>query len=116
MTDDRRILLVEDDVLVGMMLVDMLDALDYAEPVMAATVGEALTAITRGGIAAALLDINLGEEKGWLVADALADAGIPFAFSSGGGDVLPAAHSDRRLVSKPFRLAEIESLFADLID
>lgn len=114
MTDDSRILLIEDDVLIGMMLVDMLDALGYAEPVMAASVGEALAAIERGGVSAALLDINLGEEKGWPVADALAAADIPFAFSSGGGDVLPAAHSARRLVSKPFRLAEIESLFGEL--
>src|SRR3546814_2703929 len=36
MADDRRILLVEDDVLIGMMLVDMLDVLGYPEPAQAA--------------------------------------------------------------------------------
>lgn len=115
MSPDRRIILIEDDVLISMMLVDMVDALGYGEPVIAASVSEALAAIERGGIAAALLDINLSEEKGWPVADALAAAQIPFAFSTGGGDTVPPGHSERPLVAKPFRLADIESLFEELL-
>src|SRR3546814_20845698 len=45
MADDRRILLVEDDVLIGMMLVDMLDVLGYPEPAQAAAIDEALAII-----------------------------------------------------------------------
>lgn len=109
MTDDRRILIVEDDVLIGMMLVDMFEALGLAEPAQATTNEEALAAIDAGGIAGALVDINLGEEKGWPVADALAERGIPFAFTSGGGDVIPPAHAERRLVTKPFRISDIQA-------
>ena len=79
MAEDRLILLVEDDVLIGMMLVDMFDALGYPEPAQATTNEEAL-------------------------------AGIPFAFTSGGGDVIPAPHANRKLVTKPFRIAEIEAV------
>lgn len=110
MADDRRILLVEDDVLITMMLVDMFDALGFPEPAQATSVDDALAVIGAEPLAAALIDINLGEAKGWPVADALAAQGIPFAFTSGGGDVIPPVHAHRKLVSKPFRLSEIEAV------
>ena len=109
MTGDRRILLVEDDVLIGMMLVDMFDALDLPEPAQATSNDEALAFIAAEQFAGALVDINLGDEKGWPIADALAAKNIPFAFTSGGGDVIPAAHAHRKLISKPFRISDIEA-------
>ena len=109
MASDLRILLVEDDVLIGMMLVDMFDALDLPEPAQATSNEEALALIAVGSLAGALVDINLGDEKGWPVADALAERGIPFAFTSGGGDVIPPAHAHRKLITKPFRISDIEA-------
>ena len=109
MAEGRRILLVEDDVLIGMMLVDMFDALGLPEPAQATTNEEALAIIRSGPVDAALIDINLGDEKGWPIADALAERNTPFAFTSGGGDVIPAVHAHRKLVTKPFRLSEIEA-------
>ncbi len=109
MADGHRILLVEDDVLIGMMLVDMFDALGLPEPAQATTNEEALAIVAAGSIDAALIDINLGDEKGWPIADALAARNIPFAFTSGGGDVIPHEHAHRKLVAKPFRLSEIEA-------
>lgn len=105
---ERRILIVEDDVLIGMMLVDIFDALGLPEPAQAASKDDALALIASEPIAGALIDINLGEEKGWPVADALAAKDIPFAFTSGGGDVIPPAHAGRRLIPKPFRIGDIE--------
>ena len=113
MSDNRRILLVEDDVLIGMMLVDMFDALDLPEPAQATTNEEALALIAAESIAGALVDINLGDEKGWPVADALAERGIPFAFTSGGGDVIPPTHAHRKLITKPFRISDIEAALED---
>ncbi|NIJ36160.1 DNA-binding response OmpR family regulator [Sphingopyxis panaciterrae] len=110
MLDNRRILLVEDDVLIGMMLVDMFDALGFPEPAQATSNQEALAIIGAEPVAGALVDINLGDEKGWPVADALAAHGIPFAFTTGGGDVIPPAHAHRKLVTKPFRISEIETV------
>ena len=109
MSDNLRILLVEDDVLIGMMLADMFDALGLPEPAQAASRDEALAIIATESLGGALVDINLGDEKGWPVADALAERAIPFAFTSGGGDVLPPAHAHRRLVAKPFRISDIEA-------
>ena len=113
MADNLRILLVEDDVLIGMMLADMFDALGLPEPAQAASRDEALAIIATESLGGALVDINLGDEKGWPVADALAARGIPFAFTSGGGDVIPAPHANRRLVTKPFRLSEIEAALSE---
>jgi DNA-binding response OmpR family regulator len=115
MIEDNQILLVEDDVLIGMMLADMLEALGFPEPVQATNLEEAETAIAEGSISAALVDINLGDKKVWPLADALAAQGIPFAFTTGGGDVIPSAHADRNMVSKPFRLAEIDSALQNLL-
>lgn len=109
MPDNRRILLVEDDVLIGMMLVDMFDALGFPQPEQATSNREALAIIGAVPIDGALVDINLGDEKGWPVADALAERGIPFAFTTGGGDVIPPAHAHRTLVTKPFRISQIEA-------
>ena len=109
MVEGARILLVEDDVLIGMMLVDMFDALDLPEPAQATSNEEALAIIAAESIGGALVDINLGDEKGWPIADALAEHGIPFAFTSGGGDIIPPAHAHRRLVTKPFRIGDIET-------
>ena len=113
MAEHLRILLVEDDVLIGMMLADMFDALGLPEPAQAANKDEALAIIATESLGGALVDINLGEEKGWPVADALAERGIPFAFTSGGGDILPPAHAHRRLVAKPFRISDIELALAE---
>lgn len=115
MTDNPRILLVEDDVLIGVMLVDMFDALGLAEPAQATTSAEALAIIAAEPLAGALVDINLGDEKGWAVADALATHAVPFAFTSGGGDVIPSAHARRRLITKPFRISDIEAALAEFV-
>ncbi len=109
MPGSPRILLVEDDVLIGMMLADMFDALDVPEPAQATSNEEALALIAAEPLGGALVDINLGDEKSWPVADALAERGIPFAFTSGGGDVIPSAHAHRKLITKPFRISDIEA-------
>lgn len=113
MGNNHRILIVEDDVLIGMMLVDMFDALDLPEPAQATSKDEALALIAAEPLAGALVDINLGEEKGWPVADALAERGIPFAFTSGGGDVIPPVHAHRKLITKPFRISDIEAALGE---
>ena len=112
MADNLRILLVEDDVLIGMMLADMFDALGLPEPAQATSNDAALAIIAAESLAGALVDINLGDEKGWPIADALAVRGVPFAFTSGGGDILPPAHAHRKVVAKPFRISDIEAALA----
>lgn len=115
MADGHAILLVEDDALIAMMIADMCDALGFAEPVHAASVTEALAAIEAHAFSVALLDVHLGAEAVWPVADALAAAALPFAFMTGGGGEVPSDHAARPTLVKPFRFAEFDSLLLALL-
>lgn len=106
MSAPQRILLVEDEPLIAMMLEDFLDALGKTLAGTADSVAPALALVEAGGIDAAILDVNLrGGEQSWPVADALAAQGIPFLFATGGTqDGLIEAHRDRPTLAKPFTM------------
>jgi CheY-like chemotaxis protein len=110
MAGPQRILIVEDEPLIAMMLEDFLDALDREVAGSADNVASALELIEQGGIDAAILDVNLrGGEVSWPIADALAEKGIPFVLATGGsGDSVAEQHRGRPVLSKPFTLAAVE--------
>jgi DNA-binding response OmpR family regulator len=103
-----RVLVVEDEALVAMLLEDELhDA--GAEVLTASTVAEALrlvdTAALGGGLSAAVLDMNIGGEAVLPVADALAARGVPFVFATGyGGDHGRGRHAAAPVLGKPLDL------------
>ncbi|WP_315764010.1 response regulator [Sphingomonas sp. Y38-1Y] len=114
MTERTRILIVEDEPLIAMMLEDFLDALGKQVAGTAETVAGALDQVARGGVDAAILDVNLrGGEKSWPVADALAAAGIPFVLATG-GDTVAEAHSTRPVLAKPFTMDGVEQALGAL--
>lgn len=110
MADVTRILIVEDEPLIAMMLEDFLDALDRQVAGTADSVASALIEIEKGGIDAAILDVNLrAGEKSWPVADALASAKVPFVLATGGaGDMIVEGYRDRPILSKPFTIDAVE--------
>lgn len=116
MTSQSRILLVEDEPLIAMMLEDYLDILGKQVAGVADSVAAALALVHAGGIDAAIVDVNLrGGEKCWPVADALAAANIPFVVATGGGDDMIAdAHKHRPVLAKPFTMDAIEQALAAL--
>ncbi|MEZ0497745.1 response regulator [Sphingomonas sp. IW22] len=114
MTEAKRILIVEDEPLIAMMLEDFLDALGKEVAGTAETVASALDRVAAGGIDAAILDVNLrGGEKSWPVADALAAADIPFVLATGGDTVAPD-HSSRPVLAKPFTMDGVERALSSL--
>ncbi len=102
----NRILIVEDESLIALMLEDYLDILGKQVVGVADCVEAALALVAAGGFDAAILDINLRDgEKSWPIADALAAQGMPFLFASGGsGDAMADAYADRPVLAKPFTL------------
>ena len=82
-----RLLLVEDEAIVAMMIEAMLTDLGCVVVDVAGTLlhGLALVESTAGALDAAVLDINLGGEKVYPVAELLAARGVPFVFSTGYG-------------------------------
>ena len=99
-----RILVVEDEGLVAMLMEDMLDDLGCEVVCSASNVAQALKWITEDGEAdAALLDVNLGGETVWPVADALTARGVRFAFTTGYGQLNEPRFQHAPLLGKPIK-------------
>jgi CheY-like chemotaxis protein len=97
-----RVLIVEDDPLVAMDMEDMAEQCGCTVVGPVASVGEALAAIEENPPQGALLDINLGRDLVWPVADLLNAMSIPFLFATAyDGSVLPERLRDRPVLSKP---------------
>ncbi len=99
----RRVLVVEDEALVAMLVEDALtDAgAEVLGPVR--SVAEAMAALARDRPDAAVLDLNLDGMPSTPVADALAAAGIPFVVATGYGvEGLPPGHAGVRVLAKPY--------------
>ena len=110
----RRILLVEDEILICLLIETILIDAGYVLEI-ANSIEEALAAIDRGTFAGAILDLNLKGKKVFPVADRLVALGTPFLFATGGGrDV--EDYPDRPWVGKPFQefelLAAVDALMA----
>jgi CheY-like chemotaxis protein len=106
-----RMLLVEDEALIAMMAEDMIDGLGHSVVRTAATLADALAACADAVFDAALLDVNLNGDTSMEVAAELKARGCPFAFTTGyGAGGVDPAHSDCPVLTKPYALAELESL------
>lgn len=111
-----RILIVEDDNLAAEALQVSLEDAGYLTLAPAASVATALECLKRNTVDAALLDINLGGELVFPVADALAARGVPFVFVSAcTRSDIPPEHRDRPIVTKPFHDTELLGGLADAL-
>lgn len=101
-----RILVVEDDPLIGMLEEDLLVALGCRVVGPVARVADALKIAAQEELDGAILDVNLGAEEVYPVAERLARDRVPFVFVSGyGGRGLPRAFAGRPMIQKPFNPA-----------
>ncbi|MCW2245841.1 DNA-binding response OmpR family regulator [Azospirillum fermentarium] len=104
-----RILLVEDDHLVGLSIASTLEAFGCAVfgPAYDAEAGVALALAEP--LDAALLDVNLGgHATSETVADALRTRGVPFVFCTGYGDAgIPSGHAGAPTLQKPFGMNDL---------
>lgn len=105
----RRILVVEDESLVAMLLETILEDM-ACEPVgPMSSVDEALGFLSDNpALDGALLDVNLSGRQVFPVAEALEALGVPFVFSTGYGEGgLPDRWRDRPTIQKPFTEAAV---------
>jgi CheY-like chemotaxis protein len=111
-----RVLLVEDEVLIGMLLEDMLDDLGYEVAATASRVDEAMQIARETAVDVAILDVNLNGQEVYPVAEILAGRHIPFVFASGYGErSLPEHLQGRPTLPKPFQQEMLESCLASLL-
>ena len=87
MADKRRlrVLVVEDEILVAMLLEDMLADLGFEVLGPAMRLDAALKMALDESFDLAVLDVNLANEQSFPVAQLLQERGIPFVFATGYG-------------------------------
>ena len=111
----KRILVAEDEYNIAMFLVDYLQMNDV-EVVGPAGNLQALGALVdENAIDGALLDINLGGELVYPLADRLLERGIPFVLTSGYDDNVPERFADMPRCGKPYRLEALSRILADAL-
>ena len=110
-----RVLVVEDEMMVSMLIEDMLSDMGCTVVGPASRLDEAMELAQAGGIDCAVLDVNLGGQPIFPVADLLRERGCPFAFATGYGDAgLRDADRGTPVLQKPFREGDLARVLGDL--
>ena len=105
----RRILIVEDETMIAMMLEDFLGDLGWIVVGMAGTVDQAIVMARDADIDAALLDVNLNGQHTFAAADILSERRIPFVFATGYGlEGVADRFRGVPTLTKPFHRNELE--------
>ena len=104
-----RLLVVEDETLVAMLVEDFLTDMGCVVVDVAGTLEQGLIAASAGAIDGAILDVNLGGAKVFPIADVLAERGVRFVFATGyGPGGVEPRYADRAIIAKPFRREALE--------
>jgi PAS domain S-box-containing protein len=108
----NRMLIAEDEALVAIMIEDVATELGWSVVGPFSRAADALAAAKTEDIHAAILDVNLGGESVYPIADTLMARGVPFVFATGYG----AESIDRRfacapVLQKPIDRQALEQIF-----
>ena len=116
MRERRRILVVEDDFLVATLLTEILKSVGWQVVGPVAHLAAALDAAAREGFDAAVLDVNLGRQTVYPVAEVLDARRVPFVFvTAHGREALPPLFCERPHLGKPFAPGELIGTVAGLV-
>ncbi len=107
-----RILLVEDETMVAILIEDMLEGFGSVVVDVAGTLSRGLAMVRDESLAldAAILDVNLGGEKVYPVAELLAARGVPLVFSTGyGREGMATRFAGFPVLAKPFSAQALQA-------
>src|SRR5689334_11931324 len=108
-----RVMVVEDEALVAMALRDSLDQLGFSVLGPFSRISEAMVALRNNRIDAAVLDVNLGGELIYPLADVLAADRVPFVFITGyGAEEIEPRYARIPVLQKPIEVDALKSVFA----
>ncbi len=97
------VLIVEDETIISFLIEDMALELGAGEICHAAGVAEALAFLAERRPDTAIVDLNLGGELAYPVAERLAALGVPFVFATGyGRQGVSAGWDSHPVLQKPF--------------
>jgi CheY-like chemotaxis protein len=112
----RRVLVLDDEPLIAMLIKDWLEELGYEALGPAHSVSQALAAIEGDNPDAALLDVSLGDTDSYRVADVLKTRNIPFAFGTGRDErAIESRHKGVPILTKPYDVNSLEAILAKLL-
>jgi CheY-like chemotaxis protein len=105
----RRVLVIEDESMVMMLLQDMLEDIGCVVVGSASRLQEAIEKARTLAFDVAILDVNLDGERTFPIAEVLAERGVRFAFATGYGVAsMPPGFNGRPVLQKPFQQQELE--------
>jgi CheY-like chemotaxis protein len=100
----KRVLVVEDELMIRMLLEGMLTDLGHTVAAEAGGVDEAVAIAKKGAFDVAVLDVNLNGQPVTPVVEILVERGVPFIFASGYGQRgVPEAYRTIPTLQKPFQ-------------
>lgn len=111
----QRILVIEDELLIALMIEEMVRELGYTVTGVAHTMALASREFAKGNYDAVLLDINIGGRYHGETADHLAGCRIPFAFVTGYDYLVDPRHEKVPVLQKPFAPAQLRVLLEQLV-
>ncbi len=108
----NRILLVEDEILVAMMMRDILGELGFSVIGPFSRLSEAMVAAVHDEIDGGIVDVNLGGEFVYPVADVLVARNIPFVFVTGYGvESIDQRFGTVPIIKKPVQRQALQKIF-----
>ena len=111
--DKPRVLVVEDEALVGIMIQECMTELGFQIVGPVCTASDALAAAKDGDFDAAILDINLGDGMVYQVAEILARRHVPFVFVTGyDAESVDSRFRDIPVLQKPVEREMLQKVFA----
>jgi CheY-like chemotaxis protein len=111
-----RILVLDDEPLISMLMEDWLKELGCEVVGPAGSLKAALDLAESAQLDGAILDVNLAGQNSFSLANALRLRGIPFAFATGDSGIdEDAGFSDPILLSKPFVFEDVKAVVGKLL-
>lgn len=112
----RRILVVEDEVMIAMLLEDMLTELGYEVVGPAMRFEDGLELAGSADLDMAVLDVNLNGRRSTPIADVLRSCGVPFVFATGyGSGGVDASYGASHVLKKPFSPGDLDVALASVM-
>ncbi len=111
----KRVLVVEDEALVAMMVEDMLADFGAAEIRIAGNVPEALKLTQTWAFDAAIVDVDLNGARCTPIAEALRARSVPFAYATGYGEIGADADAAAPILGKPYTAEQLAVVLEKLL-
>jgi DNA-binding response OmpR family regulator len=112
-----RVLVVEDEMLIGMLLADTLGAMGYEVCAVEATETGAIAAAARCNPDLMIIDVKLRDGSGLSAVEEILRAGwVPYVFISGETSTIQALRPGAIVIQKPFRDIDLDRAIQRALD